>query len=47
MSVDEFCNYLQSKGYVLKKQIPYSSGWVSQFLQFSNTRFGIPLTSYL
>jgi len=38
MSLDEFCNYLQSKGYVLKKQIPYYSRWVSQFLQISSTR---------
>ncbi len=38
MSVEDFCNYLQSKGFVSKKHIPYYSRWVSQFLQFSKSR---------
>ena len=37
MSVEDFCNYLQSKGFISKKQIPYYSRWVTRFLQFSNT----------
>jgi integron integrase len=34
MSVDGFRNYLQSKGFVIKKQIPYYVRWVTLFLQF-------------
>ena len=36
MSVDDFCNYLQSKGFVTEKQIPYYSRWVTRFLEHSN-----------
>jgi hypothetical protein len=35
MSVDDYCNYLQSKGFVSINKILYYSRWVSQFLQFS------------
>jgi hypothetical protein len=35
MSVDDYCNYLQSKGFVSINKIPYYSRWLSQFLQFS------------
>ena len=38
MSVEEFCIYLQSKGFVSKKQIPFYSRWVTSFMQFGNTR---------
>lgn len=36
MSVDGFRNYLQLKGFVVRKQIPYYVRWVSMFLQFCN-----------
>ena len=35
MSVVDFCNYLQSKGFVTEKQMPFYSRWVTGFLQHS------------
>ena len=37
MSVEEYCNYLQSKRFVAQKQIPFYARWVTQYLQFCNS----------
>ncbi len=52
MSVDGFRNYLQLKGFVVHKQIPYYLQWVAQFLQFCDahpdqTTFEQRLNSFL
>ena len=52
MSVDGFRNYLQSKGFVVQKKIPYYLQWVTQFLQFCDahteeTLFEQQLKSFL
>ena len=38
MSVEDYCNYLQSKRFVTEKQIPFYARWVTQYLQFCNSR---------
>jgi integron integrase len=52
MSVDGFRKYLQSKGLVVQKQIPYYVQWVTQFLRFCDahpdtTTFDQQLSSFL
>jgi integron integrase len=52
MSVDGFRNYLQSKGFVNQKQIPFYMQWVTMFLQFcgsyhDETSFEQRLDSFL
>jgi hypothetical protein len=52
MSVDGFRNYLQSKGFVNQKQIPFYMQWVTMFLQFcgsyhDGTSFEQRLDSFL
>ena len=37
MSVEGYCNYLQSKRFVAQKQIPFYARWVTQYLQFCNS----------
>ncbi len=40
MSIEDYNNYLQLKGFVSEKHIPFYAGWVNRFLHFCNIDFG-------
>ena len=40
MSIEDYCNYLQLKGFVSEKHIPFYSKWVGRFLHFCKIDFG-------